>query len=121
MDKEQEQKNAKDIALIMQDIGYIKEDTKEIKQTLKLVLEKYVQREEVEARLDRINTEIDKRFEGVHHRVDVLEEKKANQADYKELEITVKEKFDSGQIKWGAIFQAVITAVIVTVALSQLK
>ena len=64
-----ETKNEKDIALIQKDIGYIKKDTTEIKDTLKLVLDRYAQKDEVETRFNRLQDEVDGRFKGVHERL----------------------------------------------------
>jgi hypothetical protein len=56
--------------LIKKDMAYVKADVIEMKTKLDTVLEKYVHREEMSARFDRVQTEIDKRFEGVNSRVD---------------------------------------------------
>jgi len=64
-----ETKNEKDIALIQKDIGYIKKDTAEIKDTLKLVLDRYAQKDDVESRFNRMEDEIDGRIKGIHERL----------------------------------------------------
>ena len=48
----------------------MKRDLTEIKVSLSDFLEHYVTREEIEARYERLQTEIDKRFDGVNKRVD---------------------------------------------------
>jgi len=58
------------IALIVQEMGYIKGDLKDIKAKLEILMENYVQREELEARFSRLQSEVDKRFEGAHVRID---------------------------------------------------
>lgn len=105
MTNSQEQK---DIALIYQDIKYIKQDMAEIKAALKLVLEHYVTREEIEDKHDRIQTEIDKRMEGVHKRLDT----KADKEDLKRIENIVMGNERSGKINWNQIAQSVITTII---------
>ena len=61
--------NEKDIALMQKDMSYVRKDLTEIKIRLTQVLEHYVQRDEMEAQFSRLQTEIDKRFDGVHDRV----------------------------------------------------
>ena len=76
--QDKENDNAKQIALVSKDISYIKKDLGEIKIRLDQVLEHYVQRDEMEARFGRMQTEIDKRFEGAHDRID----KKLNKEEF---------------------------------------
>ena len=59
-----------EIELIKQDIGYIKDNLGEMNSKLDTVLKNYVRREEVSAWHERVNTEIDKRFQGAHNRLD---------------------------------------------------
>jgi hypothetical protein len=66
----QETQNEKDIALIRQEIGYIKEDTTEIKASLKIMLENYITRKDVESKFERMQDELDGRIKGVHDRLD---------------------------------------------------
>lgn len=67
----------KDIALVYKDIQYIKQDVTEMKASLKLVLEHYITRQEVEDRINRVETEINERMKGANARIDT----KADQKD----------------------------------------
>ncbi len=88
------------IEVIKNDMSYMKGDLAEIKATLKIVLEKYVHRDEMASRFDRVQTEIDKRLEAVHGRI----EKKADIEDMEKI---------NSVITW--INRIVITAVIASI------
>lgn len=113
MAEEKETKNEKDIALIKQDVSYIKKDVGEMKSDLRMMLEHYITRQEVEARFERTQNEIDGRFEGANVRIS----QKVDKEEYRKLEQKVNEHIDNGQLSWGAIWQSVITALITAVVL----
>jgi len=69
MTENPEQKNIT-IAEMAKDISYMAKAISEMKITLEVLSSKMITRDEVASRFDRMNTEIDKRFEGVHTRVD---------------------------------------------------
>jgi uncharacterized phage infection (PIP) family protein YhgE len=85
-----ETKNEKDIALIKQEIGYIKSDTTEIKASLKIMLENYITRKDVEAKVERIQQEMDSRFTGVYDRYKELNEKKLDIEDFEPYKTTLR-------------------------------
>jgi hypothetical protein len=99
-----------DIELVYKDIKYIKDDMAEIKASLKLVLEHYITKEEVESRFIRLQQELDKRFDGSYAQL----EKKLNKEDFMELKIQVNSVKESSSIKWGSIAQSVITTILTT-------
>jgi len=72
-----DERDNKNIALIKQDITYIKDDMAEIKASLKILLEGYMPRMEVESKLKEIQKQIDTRVEGVHAHM----EKKADKIE----------------------------------------
>jgi len=63
--------NITNVEIMRNDMSYMKNDLAEIKATLKIVLEKYVHREEMASRFDRVQAELDKRFDGAHARIDM--------------------------------------------------
>ena len=99
-----------DIELVYKDIKYIKDDMAEIKASLKLVLEHYITKEEVESRFIRMQQELDKRFEGSY----IQMEKKVNKEDFNDLKLQVNIGKESSSIKWGAIAQNLITTILTT-------
>ena len=111
-----EERNNKDIALIMQDITYIKEDMAEIKASLKILLTGYMPRKEIESKLEHLQVEIDGRFLGVHTRIDT----RVSKEDFKELEQIVQEHIGGGTIRWGSIAQSIITTVLTTAIIGAL-
>ena len=113
MSEESENKN---IALIKKDINYIKADMAEIKASLKILLEGYMPRAEIESKMTHLQEEIDGRFEGAHTRIDT----RASKEDFKELEQTVKDHIVGGTIKWGSIAQSIITTVLTTAIIGAL-
>jgi len=62
--------NMTNVEIMRNDMSYMKNDLAEIKATLNIVLEKYVHREEMASRFDRVQTELDKRFDGANARID---------------------------------------------------
>ena len=72
-----DERNNKDIALIKQDITYIKGDMAEIKASLRIMLEGYMPRVEIESKLEQLQKQIDTRVEGAHAHM----EKKADQLE----------------------------------------
>ena len=77
------------IALITQDISYIKKDLTKMGMKLdatdiKLdaVLNHYIQRDEFMAKNDMLQSQIDKRIEGAHARIKELDEKKLDKEDF---------------------------------------
>jgi predicted RND superfamily exporter protein len=116
MDKEQETQNAKDIALIKQEIGYLREDTKDIKSSLKILLENYITRKDVEGMFERVHAEIDGRIGGLNSRM----ENKVDKVDFKELEKLVEDHIAGGNIKWGAVTQSIITTLLTGAILAAL-
>lgn len=105
-----------DMELVRKDINYIKEDMAEIKASLKLVLEHYITKDEVDSRFNRLQEELDKRFEGSYIQLD----KKVNKEEFNELKNQVKTGTESSSIKCGAIAQSVITTVLTTALLGAL-
>jgi len=75
------ERDNKDIALIKQDINYIKEDMGEVKESLKVLLEGYMPREEVESKLGRNQKEMERRISGVYAQM----EKKADKTDVEKI------------------------------------
>lgn len=108
---QQETQNAKDIALIKQEIGYLRDDVKDIKSSLKILLENYITRQDVESKFTRLQEEVDGRFTGVHTRLD----NKAEKADFQKLEKVVEDHIAGGIIKWGAVTQSIITTLLTAV------
>ena len=113
MSEESENKN---IALIKKDINYIKADMAEIKASLKILLEGYMPRAEIESKMTHLQEEIDGRLEGAHTRINT----RASKEDFKELEQTVKDHIVGGTIKWGSIAQSIITTVLTTAIIGAL-
>ena len=89
-----DERNNKDIALIKQDITYIKDDMVEIKMSLKIMLENYMPRSEVEGRLKELQKQIDTRFEGTY----VQMEKKADRAEVDKINANLS------RVVWVIIF-----------------
>lgn len=85
-----EEKNKTAIALITQDIGYIKNDLNEIKGELKAVLGHYIHRDEFNKKLEDIQHQIDKRVEGLYERYQELDEKKLNIIDFEPVKTTLR-------------------------------
>lgn len=117
---EKDIKNEKDIALIKQDINYIKTDLKELKSSfdttsLKLdaVLRDYPRREEFVAKITEVNRQIDGRIKGVHDRIKELCDTKLDIKEYKDyLERHEKENKPYSELFWksiGWVAQLVIT------------
>lgn len=114
MDSENSKQNhEKSIALIMQDIGYIKKDilkiTNKIDATdtkLDAVLNHYIQREEFNAKLDAYQHQLDSRIEGLHARL-------AEKLDVKEFE---PYKQTLTKINW-TILSAVILGLLALIGL----
>lgn len=99
------------IALMAQDISNIKTSMEKIQHTLEVVLEKYVQRDELEARFSRLQTEIDKRFDGVHTRVNekvTIEKFDTVVGDVKK---DIEEFSDDKKWLWRTVFGAILLAV----------
>lgn len=111
-----DERDNKDIALIMQDITYIKGDMAEIKAALKILLEGYMPRTEIESKMNSLQVEMDERMKGANTRIDT----KASKEDFKELEKTVKDHIVGGTIKWGSIAQSIITTVLTTAIIGAL-
>ena len=74
-----------DIELVYKDIKYIKEDVAEIKASLKLVLEHYITRQEVDERIKRIELELDERVKGANAQIDT----KADIKDVDKINATI--------------------------------
>lgn len=104
----------KDTALIQQDIGYIKEDVKEIKTRMGILIENYITRQDVESKFTRIQEEIDNRFAGVHNRLD----NKVDKPEFTKLEKVVEDHIAGGIIKWGAVTQSIITTLLTAVVVA---
>lgn len=85
-----ESKNSTAIALMTQDIKYIKTDLAEIKGELKAVLGHYIQREEFNKKIEDFQNQVDKRFEGVYSRYAELENKKLDIVDFEPLKTTMR-------------------------------
>ena len=111
-----DERDNKDIALIKQDITYIKGDMAEIKASLKILLEGYMPRTEIESKMKSLQVEMDGRMKGANTRIDT----KASKEDFKELEKTVKDHIVGGTIKWGSIAQSIITTVLTTAIIGAL-
>ena len=80
-----DERDNKDIALIMQDITYIKGDMAEIKASLKILLEGYMPRVEIESKFAQIQHEMDTRFAGSYIQI----EKKASQTAVDNININL--------------------------------
>jgi len=80
-----DESNNKDIALIKQDITYIKGDMAEIKASLRIMLEGYMPRVEIESKFAQIQHEMDTRFEGSYTQI----EKKASQTAVDNININL--------------------------------
>jgi hypothetical protein len=93
------------IEVIMNDMTYMKNDLAEIKATLKIVLEKYVHREEMVSRFDRIQAELDKRFDGAHTRIDT-------KCDKEDLERLVSTMTWLNRIVIGSVVAGILALVI---------
>ena len=78
-EKKNNAKNTTTIALITQDIKWIRDELAEIKGELKAVLGHYVQREELDKRLEDMQHQLDKRIEAIHGRVKEVDEKKLDE------------------------------------------
>lgn len=77
--------NITNVEIMRNDMSYMKNDLAEIKATLKIVLEKYVHREEMVSRFDRVQTELDKRFDGANARIDT----KCDKEDLEKINIII--------------------------------
>lgn len=100
-----------EIKLVKQEIGYLREDVKDIKSSLKILLENYITRQDVESKFTRVQEELDGRFNGAHTRID----NKVDKSDFSRLEDIVDEHISSGAIKWGAIVQSIITTILTAI------
>jgi len=100
-----DERDNKDIALIKQDITYIKGDMAEIKASLKIMLTGYMPRAEIESKADHLQLEINS---------------KVSKEDFKDLEQMVQEHINGGTIKWGSIAQSIITTVLTTAIIGAL-
>jgi len=113
MSEESENKN---IALIKKDINYIKADMAEIKASLKIMLEGFMPRAEIESKMTHLQEEIDGRLEGAHTRINT----RASKESLKEMEQLVQEHIGGGNIKWGSVAQSIITTVLTTAIIGAL-
>lgn len=113
MSSDQETQNTKDIALIKQEIGYLRDDVKDIKASLKILLENYITRQDVESKFARLQNEIDGRFLGANNRIDT----KVDKEDFHELKEVVNNHLKSGAVSVGQITQNVLTTIITAVVL----
>jgi len=96
------------MAGMAKDISYMRETISEMKITLELLTSSMVTRNEVDGRFDRVNTELDKRFEGAHARLDT----KLDKEEFYKFQNKVEDHIGSGNIKWGAVIQTIITIVL---------
>ena len=100
------------LALIEQSIGsFTKQynnDMAELKASLKLVLENYVTRTEINAKFERQQDEIDGRMLGANNRID----KKVDKETFNKLEKKITHHLDNGSIKWGGVLQSIITTLL---------
>ena len=89
------------LALIEQSIGsFTKQynnDMAELKASLKLVLENYVTRTEINAKFERQQDEIDK---------------KVDKETFNKLEKKITHHLDNGSIKWGGVLQSIVTTLL---------
>jgi hypothetical protein len=108
-----ETKNEQDIALIKQEIGYIKTDTTDIKASLKIMLENYITRRDVESKFERMQNEIDGRITGANNRIDT----KTDKEEFHELKEIVNSHLKSGAVSVGQITQNVLTTIITAIVL----
>jgi hypothetical protein len=108
-----ETKNEQDIALIKQEIGYIKTDTTDIKASLKIMLENYITRKDVESKFERMQNEMDGRITGANNRIDM----KLDKEDFHELKEVVNNHLKSGAVSVGQITQNVLTTIITAIVL----
>jgi hypothetical protein len=88
--KKEESKNSTAIALITQDIKYIKHDLSEIKGELKAVLGHYIHREEYNKKLEEVQLQIDNRIIGIHERIKELCDEKLDISDFEPYQSTQK-------------------------------
>lgn len=93
-----EKVNITNVEIMKNDMSYMKNDLAEIKATLKIVLEKYVHREEMQSRFDRFQTELDKRMDAVHSRLD----KKMDEEDFAPFR----------KVFWGVVTTVVTSAIL---------
>lgn len=109
----------KSIALITQDIAYIKKDL--VKMGAKLdatdtkldaVLNHYIQREEFDAKIKDHQDQLDKRIEGAHARIKELDER-IKELDDEKLEKKTFEPYKTGlnRIQW-VVIMAIIGALL---------
>jgi len=101
------------IAEMAKDISYMTKTIAEMKITLELLTSSMVTRSEVDGRFERVNTELDKRFEGAHARLDT----KLDAEEFYKFQNKVEDHIGSGNIKWGAVSQSIITTVLTAVVL----
>lgn len=93
------------VEIMRNDMSYMKNDLAEIKATLKIVLEKYVHREEMVSRFDRVQTELDKRFEGANARIDT----KCDKEDFNKMMDTMSWL---NRIVLGTVVGAILAVII---------
>ena len=101
-----DERDNKNIALIKKDITYIKGDMAEIKAALRILLEGYMPRTEIESHLKQLQQEIDTRFAGAYNQI----EKKANQTE------TDKINSNISKVVWiiiGAVLVALLSLIII--------
>jgi hypothetical protein len=85
-------------------------DMAELKASLKLVLENYVTRQEIDARFNRQQDEIDGRVGGINKRlVDY-----ATKEEVHELKEKVETHVLGNSINWGGVFQSVFSSILTT-------
>ena len=117
MENEKDQNTKTRLALIEQSIAsFTKQytnDMAELKASLKLVLESYVTRKEIDARFDRQQDEIDGRITGANERIG----EKVDKEDFDKFQTKVEKHIDNGRINFGGIAQSVITTVLTTAIL----
>lgn len=114
MDRDkQETQNAKDIALIKQEIGYLRDDVKDIKSSLKILLENYITRKDVEGMFERVHAEIDGRIGGINSRM----ENKVEKEEFRELKSEFEAHIKNGAVNIGQIIQNVLTTVVTAIVL----
>ena len=118
--EEKDQNTKTRLALIEQSIASFTRmytnDMAELKASLKVVLEHYVTRGEIDARFDRQQDEIDGRMEGANERIGT----KLDRKDFDKFQVKVEDHINDGRINFGGVAQSVITTVLTTAILGGL-
>jgi len=100
------------MGIMTEKISNIEKAMTAIQTSLDTVLKNYVQRSEFETRFERLQSEIDKRMEGVHKRVDLCITKEEHIESLKGMKENIDELQDDKKWLYRLVLSAVLIAIL---------